>query len=81
MDELIAGLMKQAFKSMEEQIEGLKKEIEELKGFKADQEELNGCVSDEIDGVKKYIKDYVSKKGEDYDLLEEYKYGEKDKSR
>ena len=81
MDELIAGLIKQAFKSMEEQIEGLKKEVEELKAYKADQEELNKCVADEFDEVKKYIQDYVSKNGEDYDVLEEYKYGEKDKSR
>lgn len=85
MEEILKALIEQAFQSQNERIDALKEEIRELKAEKdaqeekiKDLEELNGLFDKSINELKDYIKTYVAKDDE-FDLMEEYKFGEQQK--
>lgn len=85
MEELLKALVQQAFASQNERIEELKKEIKQLKADKDAQnekiknlEELNGLFDKAVAELKDYIRTYVDK-GQETDLMEEYKFGEQEK--
>ncbi len=84
MDEIIATLIKQAFSAQEEKIESLKqenekltKEVNALKDKHKSFEELHQLFDEELNKIKGYIKTYIAEEGEEFDLMEEYKLGEK----
>lgn len=85
MEELLKALVQQAFASQNERIEELKQEIKQLKADKdaqnekiKDLEELNELFDGKVKELLGYIKTYVVKDDE-IDLMEEYKFGAKQK--
>ena len=81
MKEILKALIGQSFKSQNERIDELKKDILKLtkrvvayKEKIANLEELNGLLDKELSEIKDYIRTYVSS-NEENSLMEEYKFG------
>lgn len=81
MKEILKALIGQSFKSQNERIDELKKDILKLtkrvvayKEKIANLEELNGLLDKELSEIKDYIRTYVAS-NEENSLMEEYKFG------
>ena len=81
MKEMLKALIEQGFKSQNERIDELKKDILKLtkrvvayKEKIANLEELNGLLDKELSEIKDYIRTYVAS-NEENSLMEEYKFG------
>lgn len=86
MEEILKALVQQAFQSQNERIDALKEEVKQLKADKdarankiKDLEELNDLFDKKVQELLGYIKTYVVKEDEEFNLMEEYKFGEQDK--
>lgn len=81
MKEMLKALIEQGFKSQNERIDELKKDILKLtkrvvayKEKIANLEELNSLLDKELSEIKDYIRTYVAS-NEENSLMEEYKFG------
>ena len=86
MEEILKALVQQAFQSQNERIDALKEEVKQLRADKdaqankiKDLEELNDLFDKKVQELIGYIKDYVVKDNDETSLMEEYKFGEKDR--
>jgi hypothetical protein len=81
MKEMLKVLIEQGFRSQNERIDELKKDIlkvtKRVVAYKekiANLEELNGLLDKELSEIKDYIRTYVAS-NEENSLMEEYKFG------
>jgi hypothetical protein len=81
MKEMLKVLIEQSFRSQNERIDELKKDIlkvtKRVVAYKekiANLEELNGLLDKELSEIKDYIRTYVAS-NEENSLMEEYKFG------